>query len=339
MQGSLTLSCGEFTRTRPLLDGRVQLEGFRLQVMPDPFPERGILHDYQHVRNQRMLIDKAFDVSEMGMAPYLSARAAGAPLIAIPVFHYRRFRHAYLFCRKGAGIEHPRDLVGRRIGVRRLNLTAGVWARALLQHEYGLPLDLITWVVATDVPLRQDVRQRLMVETVPPGESLEALLIRGHLDAMIEASTLLAITRRGAVIRRMLGEDTRQLEINYYARTGIFPIMHTVVLWTDLMSRFPDLARVLHQAFVEAKAVGARDPDAPLRYILAEEERQWWQSLTEGQRQGMCGGGEDPRDPWIYSVREDRKTVETFLDYAYEQGLTPVRLAVEDLFATSTLDL
>ncbi len=335
MQRKLTISCGEYRRTRPILDGRVRPKGFFLQVIPDSFPKQGMLPDCQHARNQRMLIDRSFDISEMGMAPYLSARATGAPLIAIPVFHYRRFRQAYLFCRKGAGIEHPEDLVGRRIGVRRLNLTAGVWVRALLQHEYGIPLDSITWVVAIDVPLRPDVRQSLVVETIPPGKSLKTLLMQGNLDAMIEASTIQSSTG----INRILGEDTRKIEIDYYTRTEMFPIMHTVVLWTDIISRFPDLPRALHQAFVEARDVGARDPNTPLRYVLAEEERQWWQSLTNDQKRVMWGGRNNPRDPWIYSVREDRKTVETFLDYAYEQGLTPTRFAVEDLFATSTLSL
>ena len=339
MQPELTISCGEYTRTRPLLDGRVQPNGFRLQVIPDPFPEQGILPDYQHARNQRMLIDRAFDVSEMGMAPYLSARNAGAPLVAIPVFHYRRFRHAYIFRREGAGIEHPEDLVGRRVGVRRLNLTAGVWVRALLQHEFRIPLDSITWVVAIDVPLRPDVRRRLKIETIPQGKSLENLLITGNIDAMIEASTPPAVIRMNTAFRRMLGEDTRQLEIEYYARTEIFPIMHTIVLWTDIVRRYPDLPVALHRAFVESRTAAANDPATPMRYVLAEEERQWWQSLTDEQKQTMCGGGDVPRDPWIYSVRKDRKSVETFLDYAFEQGLSAARLTVEDLFASSTLDL
>ena len=339
MQTELTISCGEYTRTRPLLDGRVQPKGFRLQVIPDPFPEQGMLHDYQHARNQRMLIDRAFDVSEMGMAPYLSAREAGAPLVAIPVFHYRRFRHAYIFCREGTVINRPEHLIGRRVGVRRLNLTAGVWARALLQHENRIPLEEISWVVSLDVPLRPDVRRRLKIETMPQGEGLEDLLIRGDIDAMIEASTPPAAMQMNPAVRRMLGEDTRQLEIEYYARIGIFPIMHTIVLWKDILKRYPDLPESLHQAFVEAKDTAARNPATPLRYVLAEEERQWWGSLTEEQKKTMCGDGDVPRDPWIYSVREDQKTVETFLDYAFEQGLTTTRMTVEELFASSTLDL
>lgn len=339
MKPTLSLSCGEYARTRPLLDGRVHPQGYPIRVVSDPFPAEGILADYQHARNQRMIVDRAFDICELGMAPYLSARAAGVPLIAIPVFHYRRFRHSYIFFREQSGIRYPKDLAGRRVGVRRLNLSAGVWARGLLQHEYGLALNQITWVVALDVPLRPEVRDELKVERAPADESLETLLLRGELDAMIEASVSPLIVRsRG--IRPLLGEDTRQLEVDYYTRTGIFPVMHTVVLWQETASRLPGLAHSLHKAFVEAKAVAAREPEVPLRYVLGLEERQWWNSLTETQRQAMQKNERGrPRDPWIYSVREDRKTIETFLYYADEQGLTPERYRIEDLFVSSILEV
>lgn len=337
MVPNLTISFGEFPRTKPLLDGRVRVQGFNLQVIPEPFPANGMLAGgYQHTRNQRMIRDRSFDICEMGIAPYLSARAAGVPLVAIPVFHYRRFRHSYIFCRKG--IHHPSDLVGGRVGIRRLDVSAAVWERALLQHEYEIPLDRIIWVVCIDTPLRPDVRNRLVVERAP-NDDLEALLVQGELDGVMEANNLPAFTQGNSMIRQLLGNDTRQLEVEYYARTGIFPIMHTVVLWKDLLSRFPDLPEQLHQAFLEAKAVGAKDPEIPLRYVLPHEEHQWWNSLTDEQRRTMQGDGLEPRDPWIYSVREDRKTVEAFLDYAYEQGLTPTRYEVDELFVESTLDL
>lgn len=338
MQRPLTLSCGEYKRTRPLLDGRIRLEGFDLRILPDPFPPQGMLPDYQHIRNQRMHSDKAFDICEMGMAPYLSARDAGAPLIAIPVFHYRRFRHRYIFCRDAANLHEPRDLIGRRIGIRRLNLSAGVWARGLLEHEYGVPLETITWVLATDVPLRQDARSRLRIHLLPPGQNLLDLLAGGKLDAIVEASDPTSILQGLPRIRPLLGEDTTQIEIDYYSRTGIFPIMHTVVLWSHVAQRLPDIPKALHRAFVTAKVISSHDPDMPERYILAEEERRWWNSLGHDQKQIMHGDPTQPRDPWVYSVQEDRNTVETFLDYAYEQGLTSVRYAIEDLFAPSTLE-
>lgn len=333
MQSRLTLSCGEFRRTRPLLDGRVTVAGYDIEVVPDPFPPAGVLGDYQYPRTLRMLDDRAFDICEMGMAPLVTARAQGVPLVAVPVFHYRRFRHPYIFCRGAAGIESPKDLAGRRVGVRRLNLSAGVWARALLQHDYGVDLNEVTWVVTVDVPLRDEVRDRLHVEVVRSGENLEELLVRGGIDAMIEASTLSARARQSAGVRRLLGEDTRQLEVDYYRRTGCFPIMHTIALWQDVAERHEDLCQALHRAFVRARAVGNRGGEPRSRYVLASEEEEWWQSLTPEQAEVLCGGPGRPRDPWSYSLDEDGKTVEAFLDHAYEQGLTPERYRPADLFA------
>lgn len=332
MQPRLTLSCGEYRRTRPLLDGRVTVAGYDIEVISDPFPPAGILSDYQYPRTLHMLDEKAFDICEMGMAPLVTALSQGLPLVAIPVFHYRRFRHSYIFCRGAAGIESPGDLAGRRVGVRRLNLSAGLWARALLQHDCGVDLNDVTWVVTVDVPLRDAVRNALEVQVVRSGETLEELLMRGHIDAMIEASTLSAAAREAAGVRRLLGEDTRQLEVDDYARTGCFPIMHTIALWRHVAERHEDLCQRLYEAFLSARAVGNRGGEPRSRYILALEEEEWWASLTPEQVDVLCGGPGRPRNPWSYSLDEDGKTVEAFLDHAYEQGLTPERYRAEDLF-------
>ena len=297
MEPRLTLSCGEYKRTRPLLDGRVTVAGYDIEVIPDPLPSTGILGDYQYPRTLRMLDEKAFDVCEMGMAPLVTALSQGVPLVAIPVFHYRRFRHRYVFCR-AAGIETPADLAGRRVGVRRINQSAAVWARALLQHDYGVDLKDITWVVTLDVPLRDAVRNELDMEVARPGESLEELLVRGDIDAMIEASSNLSpAAREAAGVRMLLGEDPRQLEVDYYARTGFFPIMHTIALRRDVAERHEGLYRALYDAFVEARAVGNRGAEPPSRYILATEEEEWWGSLTPEQAEILCGGPGRPRDP------------------------------------------
>lgn len=332
MKSALTLSCGEYKRTRPLLDGRVRVEGFDIEVIQDPFPAKGLLGDYQYPRTLRMVGEKAFDICEMGMAPLVTARSQGVPLVAIPVFHYRRFRHPYIFCRGDAGIKVPVDLVGRRVGVRRLNLSAGLWARALLQHDYGVPLNEITWVVTVDVPLREEVRGGLKMEVVTPDTRLEDLLVNGNIDAMIEASTLSPAAQQQAGVHRLLGEDTRWQEVDYYERTGFFPIMHTVALWQEHVTKHPGLCDALHHAFLAARTLGNDPDEPPARYVLAAEEEEWWQALTAQQRDRLCAGPRCSRDPWVYSLQEDGKTVEAFLDYAFEQGLTPERYRTEDLF-------
>ena len=332
MKPRLTLSCGEYKRTRPLLDGRVKVAGYDIEIVPDPFPPAGILGDYQYPRTLRMLDEKAFDICEMGLAPLVTARSRGIPLVAIPVFHYRRFRHRYIFCRGASGIETPADLAGRRVGVRRLNQSACLWARALLQHDYGVDLNAITWVVTLDVPMRDEVRNRLKVEEVRSGESLEELLVRGDIDAMIEAFAPSPEAQAAVGARRLLGEDPRQLEVDYYARTGYFPIMHAIAMWPEVAERHEDLCQALYGAFLEARAVGNEGGEPPSRYVLASEEEEWWESLTPEQADILSGGPGRPRDPWSYSLEEDGKTVDAFLDYAYEQGLTPERYPVADLF-------
>jgi 4,5-dihydroxyphthalate decarboxylase len=327
-QKAFIASCGEFVRTRPLLEGRVAPSGFALDFVPDPFPASGLLADYQAKRNLRMSEERAFEVAEMGLAPLVAARSRGLDLVAIPVFHYRRFRHSAIACLRASKIHKPEDLVGKRVGVRRFSLSAGIWARGLLQHDYGVPLERIHWVVQTATPLRPEVAARLEVTQVPPEEPLERLLLRGELDATIEAYTIGPL-REGSPLVHRLFEDPAGAEMDYHRRTGIFPIMHTIVMWRTLAERHPGLPAKLHAAFVQAKALGAAEAGRPTRYVLAEEERAWLDSLPYAARAAFLAG-----DPWKYSLREDRRTVETFLDYAFEQGITKRRFAVEELFCS-----
>src|SRR5262249_32972838 len=146
-EATFRFSCGSFNRTVPLLEGRVSPTGYQLNVVPDPFPPTGLLEDYQARRNILMAEERAFDISEMGLAPLVAARSKGHDLLAIPVFHYRRFRHSAIVCRTDARIRTPQDLIGKRVGVRRFSLSAGMWARGLLQHDHGVELDRIRWVV------------------------------------------------------------------------------------------------------------------------------------------------------------------------------------------------
>jgi len=315
----------------------VSVDGCTLQVVPDPFPPSGLLPDYQARRNLLMTEERAFDICEMGLAPLLAARSRGADLVAIPVFHYRRFRHSAIVCRTAAGIRKPEDLIGRRVGVRRLSLSAGIWARGLLQHEYGIPLNRIEWVVQVPTPLRPEIGDRLNVKLVPADEPLEGLLERGDLDATIEAFAI-GPMRESSKSVHPLFEDPIAAEIDYYRRTGIFPTMHTIVMYRHLAEQYPDLPMNVYGAFATAKMDAAGKSTGAPRYVLANEEQHWVQELTPDQRKTFLG--EDARgDPWKYSLQRDSNALETFLDYAFEQGISHRRFAVEELFAPSTLHL
>ena len=336
--GELLASCGELDRTRPLLENRVPIDGFQMRFVPDPYPSTGLLEDYQDVRNLRMIEDKAFDVCEVGFAPLMAALSKGLDLVAIPVFHYRRFRHTAIACHVEAGIRRPADLIGKRVGIRRFALTAGVWARGMLQQDCGVPLDRIKWFVQTDTPLRPEVRARLDVTVVGEGGLVEDLLMRRVVDATIEPVNINPL-RESSPLVHPLFEDAPAMEIDYYRRTGIFPIMHTIVMRRSLIERHPELPRKIHAAFVHAKALGTEEGHRRARYILCHEERAWLAQLAPNDRLAFVGDDISPRDPWKYSLREDRKTVETFLDYAFEHGVTPRRFTIEEIFAPSTLDL
>ena len=222
--------------------------------------------------------------------------------------------------------------------MRRFSLSAAMWARGLLGDEYGVPLERINWVVQSDTPLRRAVRERLNVNIVPAGEQLERLLERGELDATIEAFAIGPL-RRSSPLVHPLFEAPARAEIDYYRRSGVFPIMHTIVVWRDLIEQYPELPLRLHSAFVEAKRLGDEQSVGPLRYVLAEEERQWLETLTTEERTFFLGDASNRRDPWKYSLKDDRRTIETFLRYAYEQGVAHRRFEVEDLFAPTTLQL
>jgi 4,5-dihydroxyphthalate decarboxylase len=332
----IRLSCGEFSRTLPLLRDRAPVEGFALQVVPDPFPQSGLLADYQARRNLLMTDERAFDVCEMGLAPLLAARSRGIDLVAIPVFHYRRFRHSAIVCRTNAGIREPEDLVGKRVGVRRLSLSAGIWARGLLQHEYGIPLERIEWTVQVSTPLRPEIRDRLKLTVISTHEPLERLLARGELDATIEAFAIGPLRESSSSVHPLF-HDSSAAEVDYYRRTRIFPIMHTIVMYRHLMEQYPDLPMNVYRAFARAKTYAAAEPTGAPRYVLADEEQRWVRGLTPEQRETFLG--ENNRgDPWTYSLQEGRITLETFLDYAFEQGIAHRRFAVEELFAPSTLN-
>jgi 4,5-dihydroxyphthalate decarboxylase len=333
----LRFSCGSFIRTLPLLQGEVSVEGSDLRVVPDPFPASGLLEDYQARRNLLMSEQRAFDICEMGLAPLLAAKSKGHDLVAIPVFHYRRFRHSAIVCRTASRIRNPEDLVGKRVGLRRLSLSAGIWARGLLEHEHAVPLDRINWFVQVETPLRPQVRDRLNITQVPADEPLERLLERGEIDATIEAYAITPLRESSPSVHTLFSDPTAA-EIDYYRRSRIFPIMHTVVMRQPLIDRCPDLPASVHAAFAQAKVRGAADPRRPTRYVLAEEERLWLDGLTPAQRLAFLGDDLRHTDPWKYSLTDDRRTVETFLDYAFEQGISNRRYALEELFAASTLN-
>jgi 4,5-dihydroxyphthalate decarboxylase len=318
---TLTLACGDYDRTLPLKTGAVQANGVELRVLSLE-PEEMFY---------RMARRREFDVSELSLSTYTVLRGRGEPLVAIPVFPSFMFRHSAIWVRDGAGIREPRDLVGKRIGVPKYHMTAAVWVRGILEDEYGVaPADLQwfeggegTAVKEVDVTLPAAIRH----QWVAGDRTLGDLLATGELDAFVGARRPAASA--GVAPVRRLFPDFRRVERAYYERTGIFPIMHVIVLKEELAREHPWLPRALYEAFTEAKRLAYRRiaDTAVLPYVLP------WLVAEMEETRALMGD-----DPFPYGVAKNRKTVETLAGYSFRQGLAPRRLTAEELFCESLLD-
>jgi 4,5-dihydroxyphthalate decarboxylase len=313
----LTLSCGDYDRTRPLIDGAVATPGLVLTVIPLSSAER----------HSRFVTTYEFDVCELQIAQYLGLKSRGAPITAIPVFPHRRFNHSCVMVRVGSDIARPEDLRGRRIGVQAHFNPIALWMRGVLQHEFGVPPSSIHWVAnGPEQVAGWSPPPWLRIERVPAGRSVERLLEAGELDAQILSDTAVAAAAINQVVRR-LWPDYRQVEADYYRRTGIFPIRHVVVVKDEALRRDAELAVNLVRAFEAAKQHAYRYWADHRRSYLA------WFGAEQEEERALLGA-----DPWPYAIGKNQAALETLLDYAVEQGLTERRLEVKDIFAPATLE-
>ena len=309
----LTIACGNYDRTRALADATVKPEGVELNYIAMRPAETF----------WRMLNNEEFDASEMSLSSYTILRSQGdTRFIALPVFPSRIFRQSCLYVNSRSGIRRAEDLKGRRLGAADYQMTAAVWTRGFLQHEYGVMPEDLNWVVGA--PVRSGVRipERVSIEHIGMDRSLDAMLEGGELDALIGVTfprSFLAGSRR---VRRLF-PDYRRVEEDYYRRTRIFPIMHTLVLRSSLFEAEPWVAISLYKAFVQAKQINDRtlyDTDAlhaTLPWLIDEIERS----------RRVFGA-----DIWDYSIEGSRPTLDALVQYLDEQGLTSRKMSVEELF-------
>jgi 4,5-dihydroxyphthalate decarboxylase len=314
----LTFACGPYDRTQALRDGTIRPEGIELTYLPLQPAEIF----------WRMLQYQEFDVSEMSLSNYTTLVSAGnAPFVAIPVFPSRVFRHGYFFVNTTKGIEKPADLKGKRGGVPEYSMTAAVFMRGLLEHEYGVKPSDVEWVQGRADRLGHKLPADVRLTQAPAGTELGDLLERGEIDFMMTANNPLSF-RRGAPSVRRLFPNYREAEQDYYRRTKIYPIMHTVVIRRDIYERDPWVALSLYKALCKAKdysfhmLADAGSPKASLA---------WLQPLLE-EEQAIIG-----KDWYPYGIEQNRPTIEALLQYAHEHGLTPRRVRIEELFAPSTM--
>ena len=320
----LTLACEDYDRTRSLKDGRIKPEGIELNYLVLSVEEIF----------WRMMKYEEFDASELSMGAFLTAAAQGRrPFIAIPVFPSRTFRHRCIFINTTSGIERPEDLRGKRMGVPEYSMTAAVWLRGLFQHEYGVPPEEIDWVQAGEEhPGRKDRVDFEMPAGVRmesrPDTTLNAMIASGEIDAMMSPRMPTCFLNGSRRVGRLF-PNYKQAEMEYFRKTGLFPIMHVMVIRRAIYDAHPWVAQSLYKGFCAAKDLCMKElyDTNVLRVSLP-----WTSAEYEETRALMTA------DYWPYGIAPNRANLETLHSYLYEQGLIKQRLNLDELFAHETVE-
>lgn len=322
----LSVAIGDYDRTRPIVDGRVSIDGV------DPIcmllsPEEMFFRAFRH---------QAFDVSELSLSSYSISVARGDPqYIAVPVFLSRAFRHTSIYVRADRGMEAPADLAGRRIGIAEYQLSANVWLRGILEDEYGLKPSQINWVRGgMDTPGRPEkikvtLPQDIRITDAPAGATLNEMLAAGEIDGFVGPRAPRCFEEGHSQVRRLFSDTITEAE-TYYRKTGIFPIMHVLGVRRALAAHHPWLPGALQKAFTEAKVVAEnllRDTSATKVTMPFVED-----NLARARR--LMGD-----NFWSYGLNEgNRRTLEAFLRYHHAQGLSPRRVDVDELFHPGAME-
>ena len=283
----------------PITDGAVKIEGFEFEI----------------VKRE----DDA-DAWDCGFAARVRAHAQGLAHVSIPAFPNRKFRLSYIYVNSKAGIETPRDLEGKRVGIPQWDNTAGVWARGALQNYYKIDLTRIKWLSARAKMMSP--APGIRIESLPQGSDLDSQLLEGSLDAVIEPDVLPSITRKDPRVRRLF-RDYKTEEQIYFKGTGIFPISHVVTLKKEFVNRYPHAPVALLKAFREARdeAFNRLEGDNPQILVIS------WVAAAVDEQRALMG-----ENYWAYNIANNRPALEAITQYAHEQGLSPNRIDYETFF-------
>ena len=320
----LSIAMGDYDRTRALMDGRVQIDGVD-PVCMNLSPEETFFRAFRGAE---------FDISELSFSSYLVKAAKGeSPYIAVPVFLSRAFRHTSIYVRKDR-IYRPEDLKGKRVGVPEYQLTANVWARAILQDDFGVhPADM-HWVRGgIDTPGRPEkIKLQLppdvQLENAPEGQTISDLLDRGEIDGFIAPRPPSGAALGNPNVGWLFDDPTATAK-DYYRRTGVFPIMHVVGVKKELAARHPWLPGAVLKAFEQAKRMALEqlaDTSATKVTLPFVEEQLKSARETLGP------------DFWSYGVPQNRRTLETFVRHHHSQGLSGRQMSVDEIFHPATYE-
>ncbi len=318
---ALKIAIAEYPHTSAIRDGSIPIEGVEPEFITVK-PQIGAF--------RRMVRGVEFDVCELAPTTYIIARAYGAPFVALPIFVMRRFHHAGLLVRPDARVRSPKDLEGKKVGVRAYSVTTGVWTRQVLIDDFGLDASKVTWVVddeehVTHLQLPPNVMH------APAGVSLADMIARGDLAAGFAANA--GVGRAGAPTGGWteveadypdLFQNPVALEAEYYARTGVYPMHGTIVVKDSVLAEHPWVATSVYRAFNTAK-------------------KQWLAKLDSGEATSKSDlKYQELRkivgsDPLPYGIEENRKTILALEATAFKQDLIPRRMSMRELFVETCL--
>ena len=320
----ISFASGLYDRMVPLATGEVQPKGVALNFLEITHP-RDIF--------DRMVRNQEFDASELSASEYITRYVSGdRSFVALPVFPSRAFRHSFIAVNTNT-VKQPSDLNGKRVGVQLYTMTAAVWQRGILQHEYGINLESIEWVEGKmegpgshGKPSALPPLKPIKISTNTMNKSLSQLLEDGDIDATIGADPPECLGKAPHV--RRLFTDFRNEEKEYYKKTGIFPIMHLVVIKRELLEKYKFIASSLYEALCQSKEIARKRMNftGALRYMLP------WLAADLDE---ICETFGD--DCWPYGVEENRKTLEALVRFLYEQSMIEKTVEIEELFAPVAL--
>lgn len=312
----LKIAIADHPHTLAIKNGAIPIEGVEAEFVTVK-PQIGAF--------RRMVRDLEFDVCEIAPTTYIIARAYGKPFKALPIFVVRRFHHSGMLVRPDAGIRTPKDLEGKTVGVRAYSVTTGVWLRQVFIDEYGLDNSKVTWVVDDEEHVRE-LKLPANVIRAPEGRSLADMIAAGELQAGVEAAAGIGRTGAPTGVWQEVEADypdlipnAAEVEADYYRRTGVYPMHGTIVVKDSVLAQHPWIAKSLNDAFTQAKD-------------------EWVASLDSGKATGEAADKYRKlqkivgNDPLPYGIEANRPTIEALEKTAFEQGLTPRRMSMDDLF-------
>jgi ABC-type nitrate/sulfonate/bicarbonate transport system substrate-binding protein len=325
----LDVAFWNYDRTRMLADGTIKIPGVAASFHSAPIVTQifeGV------VRGQ-------FHVSELGMTYFLRTfEGQGSSFVAIPVFPNRAFRHSAIYVNKNSGITKPGDLNGKTIGELALyGHDAGIMPKGMLMDDHGFKPETCRWIIGgLDWPMKpidfvaQPRPDGIEINDIPKGKELGAMLESGEIDALMSADNPKCILENSPSVTRLY-PDYPTVEREYYQRTGIFPIMHTVVIRKDILAENPGLAKTIYQSFCEAKDAAVKAYEHGRIFNNMEMMFPWFSNLTTEDRAVL------EEDWWPYGIEANRKALEAILRYHHEQGITKRLFKIEDIFVPELL--